>query len=104
MTHSSYRKSSFLTFSLKLTWSWTVTLFSKTSLAARVSRPISFPEKAFSATPSESSKSCESSSASESPKSSSASESLKSSESSSASGSSESSKPTPFLPEQTSAL
>jgi hypothetical protein len=72
MTHSFYRKFSFLTFSPKLTWSWTATLFSKTSLAARVSRPISFPEKASSATPSESSKSCESSSASASSESSSA--------------------------------
>ena len=102
MTHSFYRKSSFLTFSPKLTWSWTVTLFSKTSLAARLSRPISFPEKAFSATPSKSSKSCESSSALESSESSNASESSKSSESSNASGSSESSKPTPFLLERTS--
>ena len=59
MTHSSYRKSSFSTFSLKLTWSWMVTPFltvipSKTFLAARLSPTTSFPEKAFSATPSES--------------------------------------------------
>ena len=59
MTHSSYRKSSSLIFSLKLTWSWTVTPFStvipsKTFLAARLSLMTSFPEKTFSATPSES--------------------------------------------------
>ena len=89
-THSSYRKSSFSTFSPKLTWSWTMTLFSKTSLAARVSRPISFPEKAFSATPSESSKSCESSNASASSESSNASASSESSSASESWKSSES--------------
>ena len=57
MTHSSYRKSS-STFSLKPTWSWTVTPFStaipsKTFLAARLSLTTSSPEKTFSAIPSE---------------------------------------------------
>jgi hypothetical protein len=51
------------------------TLFSKTSLAARDSWSISSPEKASLATPSESSKSCESSNVSASSESSSASES-----------------------------
>ena len=72
MTHSSYRKSSFSTFSLKLTWSWMVFLTaisSKTFLAARLSLTTSFSEKAIPApaTPSESSESLSASCISTSP-------------------------------------